>query len=265
MCGSATLTMVASSTTMSCAVAITAEREPEPSRPRAPPRLAACRRRPRLTPLSACPEVADTVIPLICFRRSSPTYCRSFRKSFIRNGPWWLRSAGLVSRAGQASLPSSQARLVSTFLSSVRKQCRSVVVERVHQGILAASSRISRSFAAMPSGVRTRFLTRRSRWLGSRRANPSRSSVSAISVTNDASHPICCASSFIVSTPSSLNRASRSCGAIPNSAAIEWPIAPLLDQAGERVEDVPVQRRCRSFSPRRVRSLDLNAHDLLNS
>ena len=70
-------------------------------------------------------------------------------------------------------------------------------------------------------------------------------------VTNDASHPIRCASSFIASTPSSLNSASRSCGRDPEPGRDRLPDRPgPLDQRGERVEDVPVQRRCRVFSLR---------------
>ena len=101
-----------------------------------------------------------------------------------------------------------------------RRRARSTTASSPRAGPSAAPSR------PVPSGVSSRFLIRRSRWPGSRRMNPRFSSLSAIVVTNDASHPIRCASSFIASPPSSLNSASRSCGAIPKPPAIECPIVP---------------------------------------
>ncbi len=63
-----------------------------------------------------------------------------------------------------------------------------------------------------------------------------------MAVTNDASHPMCCASSFIVSTLSSLNSASRSWGATPNPAAIECPTVPA------RLTSVVSESRMSRFS-----------------
>ena len=76
-------------------------------------------------------------------------------------------------------------------------------------------------------------------------------------VTNDASHPMCCASSFIVEHAVQLEQGQQVVRRDVELGRDRLPDrAYLLDQARERIEDVPVQRRCRVFSPR-VRSLDL--------
>ena len=269
---------------MSCAAAMTTSASPSRRGPAPPP---GGRRVDGAdaagAALSACPEVADTdgsPFDFSNFKGVTSPHVRVLRLTLCATSmslerletapacraavPPSAPVAGRSSDGVSASWPGAVRRASSSAASG-----SSAARRRRARSTRASSPRaraIIRSFAAMPSGVSTRFLTRRSRWLGSRRTNPRFSSVSAIVVTNDASHPIRCASSFIASPPSSLNSASRSCGAISNSAAMQCAHAPA-----SLTRSVSASRMSRFsagadvFSPRRVRSLDLHAHDLLNS
>ena len=206
--------------------------------------------------------------PLPVFGRTSPTYLlRIFLENLLCGTDRGVtRSAASSPVAGPASAAVLAARTVKHLPQQRQEAPPLGVVERVAPGHLRRELRISRSFAAMPSGVSTRFLTRRSRWLGSRRTKPCRSSVSAMRRDERRVAPHALRQLLHREPAVQLEQGEQVVRCDTELGRDRVTDRPgLLDQRGERVEDVPVQRRCRVFSPRRVRSLDLNAHDWLNS